>query len=377
MTSTMWRSTLRTFAKKILHTSSVRAPQIRFLSVTTSYCQSYSPIGSLDQPRILITGGLGQLGQGLAKVLRKRYGRDNVILTDIVKPPRHIVDAGPYAFVDVLDFRNLQEIIVNESIDWMVHFSAVLSAVGEQNVPLAIKVNIQGLHKRMELAKMYNLRIFSASTIGAFGPQSPRELTPDFTIQRPRTIYGVAKVHAELLGEYYHHKFGVDFRSLRLPGVISGDTAPGGGTTDYAVSIFDHALQSGHFDCYLRSDTMLPMIYIKDCLRAIVEMLEAPEELLGLRTYNINAVSFNPEEIAKAIKKYVPEFTVDYQPDERQSIADSWPKRLDDSQAREDWNWNHKYDMDALVQVMLEVVGKRLGLSTSTSTSTTKASGVQ
>ncbi|XP_030851693.1 inactive L-threonine 3-dehydrogenase, mitochondrial-like [Strongylocentrotus purpuratus] len=201
MTSTMWRSTLRTFAKKILHTSSVRAPQIRFLSVTTSYCQSYSPIGSLDQPRILITGGLGQLGQGLAKVLRKRYGRDNVILTDIVKPPRHIVDAGPYAFVDVLDFRNLQEIIVNESIDWMVHFSAVLSAVGEQNVPLAIKVNIQGLHNVMELAKMYNLRIFCPSTIGAFGPQSPRELTPDLTIQRPRTIYGVAKVHAELLGE--------------------------------------------------------------------------------------------------------------------------------------------------------------------------------
>ncbi|XP_041483919.1 L-threonine 3-dehydrogenase, mitochondrial-like isoform X2 [Lytechinus variegatus] len=376
MTSTMWRSALRTFTKKILHTNSVRAPQIRFLSGSTAFCQSYSPIGSLDQPRILITGGLGQLGQGLAKVLRKRYGRDNVILTDIVKPPRHIVDAGPYAFVDVLDFRNLQEIIVNESIDWMVHFSAVLSAVGEQNVPLAIKVNIQGLHNVMELAKMYELRIFCPSTIGAFGPQSPRELTPDLTIQRPRTIYGVAKVHAELLGEYYHHKFGVDFRSLRLPGVISGDTAPGGGTTDYAVSIFDHALQSGHFDCYLRSDTVLPMIYIKDCLRAIVEMLEAPEELLGLRTYNINAISFNPEEIAEAIRKYIPEFTVDYKPDDRQSIADSWPKRLDDAQARQDWKWTHRYDMDALVQVMLEVVSKRLGISTSTTT-TTKATGVQ
>ncbi|XP_072170402.1 L-threonine 3-dehydrogenase, mitochondrial-like [Diadema setosum] len=374
MTSTMWRPTLCTFAKKILQTSSVRVPQLHLLSVSSSRSQSYSPIGSLDHPRILITGGLGQLGQGLAQVLRSKYGRDNVILTDIVKPPRHIVDAGPYAFVDVLDFRNLQEIIVNESIDWMVHFSAILSAVGEQDVPLAIKVNVQGLHNVMELAKMYQLRIFCPSTIGAFGPQSPRELTPDLTIQRPRTIYGVAKVHAELLGEYYHHKFGVDFRSLRLPGVISGDTTPGGGTTDYAVSIFDHALQTGRFECYLEEDTVLPMIYIEDCLRAILEMLEAPAELLSLRTYNINAVSFTPHEIATAIRKHIPEFAVSYNPDQRQDIANSWPKRLDDRMARKDWGWKHNYDIDALVEIMLEVVSKRLGISEEVLQDTTASS---
>ncbi|XP_022092315.1 L-threonine 3-dehydrogenase, mitochondrial-like [Acanthaster planci] len=336
----------------------------RCLSTTLPAQQDFGSLPSLDNPRVLITGALGQLGQGLAKMLRNKYGRDNVIMTDIIKPPKHILQSGPYYFADVLDFKNVQELIVNERIDWLVHFSALLSAVGEEDVPLAIKVNIQGLHNVMELAKMYQLRIFCPSTIGAFGPESPRNPTPDVTIQRPRTIYGVSKVHAELLGEYYHHRFGVDFRSLRLPGVISGDTTPGGGTTDYAVQIFDEALTSGLFTCYLKPDTMLPMIYIDDCLRAVVEMLEVPEEKLSRRTYNIAAVSFTPQELADEIKKVVPRLDVDYKPDSRQDIADSWPQRFEDSGARTDWGWTHHYDLTALVNVMLAVVGERLGVTT-------------
>ncbi|XP_071807187.1 L-threonine 3-dehydrogenase, mitochondrial-like [Asterias amurensis] len=347
---------------KLSHRGS-QCSYIRCLSTTLPHWQEFGGSSTLDNPRVLITGALGQLGQGLAKVLRNKYGRDNVIMSDIIKAPKHILQSGPYYFADVLDFKNLQQLIVTERIDWLVHFSALLSAVGEQDVPLAIKVNIQGLHNVMELAKMYQLRIFCPSTIGAFGPESPRNPTPDLTIQRPRTIYGVSKVHAELLGEYYHHRFDVDFRSLRLPGVISGDTTPGGGTTDYAVSIFDEALSSGAYKCYLKPDTILPMIYIEDCLRGIVEMLEVSPKKLKLRTYNIAAMSFTPEELAAEIRKFVPGLEVVYEHDARQAIADSWPQRFDDSGARNDWGWTHHYDLNALVRIMLEVVGQRLGVS--------------
>lgn len=328
--------------------------------------QTYQSSTDVDHPRVLITGALGQLGQGLSKLLKKKYGNENVVMSDIVRASRDVTETGPYYFVDVLDFRNIQEVIVNQNIDWVVHFSALLSAVGEKDVPLAIKVNIQGLHNMMELAKMYNLRLFCPSTIGAFGPESPKHMTPDETVMKPKTIYGVSKVHTELLGEYYHHKFGVDFRCLRLPGVISGDAAPGGGTTDYAVEIFDCALQSGEYTCYLRPDATLPMIYVDDCLRGISEVLEAPEAILTQRTYNINAIAFSPEELAQELKKYVPRLNMIYKPDSRQEIADSWPASLDDSNARRDWRWDHHYDMEELVQTMIEVVSKRLGLSTRT-----------
>lgn len=333
------------------------------LSTASKRFQSYQST-DVDHPRILITGALGQLGQGLSRLLKKKYGDDNVVMSDIVRASRDLTETGPYHFVDVLDFRNIQEVIVNQNIDWVVHFSALLSAVGEKDVPLAIKVNIQGLHNIMELAKMYNLRIFCPSTIGAFGPESPKHRTPDQTVMKPKTIYGVSKVHTELLGEYYHHKFGVDFRCLRLPGVISGDVPAGGGTTDYAVEIFDHALQFGKYECYLKQDATLPMIYVDDCLRGISEMLEAPEQILSQRTYNINAIAFSPEEVADELRKYVPRLDMEYRPDERQAIADSWPTSLDDSNARRDWGWNHHYDMEELVRTMIDVVSKRLGIST-------------
>ncbi|XP_012274100.1 L-threonine 3-dehydrogenase, mitochondrial [Orussus abietinus] len=310
---------------------------------------------SRKSPRILITGGLGQLGIECAKCLRKIYGRDNVILSDIIKPSDNVTQDEPFAFADILDFKGLQKIVVNERIDWLIHFSALLSAIGEQNVPLAIKVNIEGMHNVMELAKQYRLRIFVPSTIGAFGPDSPRNPTPNITIQRPRTIYGVSKVHAELLGEYYHHRFGLDFRCLRFPGVISCDP-PGGGTTDYAVAVFHEGLQNKKYECYLKPKTRLPMMYIEDCLSALVKFLNTPNERLRRRVYNVSAMSFTPEELFEKLKQHVPDLDITYKPDKRQLIADTWPQVFDDSEARKDWGWQHKYDLDRLVQSMIRDV---------------------
>ncbi|KAL5021469.1 hypothetical protein ScPMuIL_000624 [Solemya velum] len=308
----------------------------------------------MDYPKVLITGGLGQIGTGLAKIMRKRYGKDNVILSDIVKAPKRILDDGPFLYADILDLKNLQNIVVTNKIDWVVHFSALLSAIGEKNVPLALKINVDGLHNILELCKQYHLKLFVPSTIGAFGPDTPRNPTPDLTIQRPRTIYGVSKVHAELMGEYYHAASGLDFRSLRFPGIISADTQPGGGTTDYAVKIFHDALQTGVFNCYLRQDTRLPMMYLADCLRSIVEFMEIPSEQLPMRTYNVGAMSFTPEELVEEVRKYVPHLTTTYSPDGRQAIADSWPEVLDDSNARADWKWEPHYDLAATCKTVFE-----------------------
>ncbi|XP_041356598.1 L-threonine 3-dehydrogenase, mitochondrial-like [Gigantopelta aegis] len=305
-------------------------------------------------PRILITGSLGQLGSGLAALLRERYGNENVVMSDIVRAPKHILEQGPFLFADVLNLKGLREIIVNYEIDWLIHFSALLSAVGEQNVPLAMKVNIEGLHNVLEVAKQYRLKLFVPSTIGAFGPESPRNPTPDITIQRPRTIYGVSKVHGELMGEYYFHKYGLDFRSLRFPGVISPDAHPGGGTTDYAVEIFHDALTTGHHRCFLAPDTRLPMMYITDTLQATMDFLEVPSEELSMRTYNVTAMSFTPEELAEEVRKYVPQLEVTYVPDQRQAIADSWPQVLDDEMARREWGWKHQYDLEGMCRIMFE-----------------------
>ncbi|XP_041044457.1 L-threonine dehydrogenase [Carcharodon carcharias] len=307
-----------------------------------------------DHPRVLITGGLGQLGVGLANLLRKRFGKNNVILSDIRKPPDHVFHSGPFIYSDILDYKNLREIVVNNRITWLIHYSALLSAVGEANVPLARNVNITGLHNVLDIAAEHNLRLFVPSTIGAFGSTSPRNPTPDLCIQRPRTIYGVSKVHAELMGEYYHHKYGMDFRCLRYPGIISADTQPGGGTTDYAVQIFHDAVKTGKFECNLKPDTKLPMMYIDDCLRATLEILEAPAEQLTMRTYNISAMSFTPEELVAEVRKHLSDLKITYKVDEiRQAIADSWPMEFDDQNARHDWGWKHEYDLPELVFTML------------------------
>lgn len=317
-----------------------------------------------ELPRILITGGLGQLGVGLASLLRKRFGKDSVVLSDIRKPPDHVFHSGPFVYADVLDCKNLREVVVNHRINWLFHYSALLSATGEANVSMAKAVNITGLHNVLDVAAEHNVRLFVPSTIGAFGPSSPRNLAPDLCVQRPRTIYGVSKVHAEVMGEYYYHRYGLDFRCLRYPGIISADSQPGGGTTDYAVQIFHSATKSGEFECYLRANSRLPMMYIDDCLRATLEVMEAPARCLSMRTYNINAMSFTPEELAQALCKHVPEFQITFRVDPlRQAIADSWPMNLDDSSARKDWGWKHDFDLPELVTTMLSFHGSSTGVA--------------
>lgn len=351
------RTALRALCRRSIKSSACQSIQEPTCILTRKFHEDFlHKQKNLDNPTVLITGSLGQLGQGLAKLLRGRYGRYNVIMSDIIKAPDHIIEAGPYIYADILDFKNLQEIVVNYRVDWLIHFSALLSAIGEQNVPLAMRVNVEGLHNILEIANQYKLKLFVPSTIGAFGPDSPRNPTPDLTIQRPRTIYGVAKVHAELLGEYYNHRFGVDFRSLRFPGIISSDTNPGGGTTDYAVAIFHEALKYGRYQCYLEPDTMLPMMYIDDCLRSISQFMEIPSNALKQRTYNIQAMSFTPRSLADIVKRYVPDFEMTYKPDSRQAIADSWPMRFDDSNARAHWGWKHEFDEERLCQVMFDAL---------------------
>ncbi|ROL42836.1 L-threonine 3-dehydrogenase, mitochondrial [Anabarilius grahami] len=324
----------------------------------TSNASFHSVSSESDHPKVLITGGLGQLGVGLAKLLRMRFGKYNVILSDIRKPPNHVYQSGPFIYSDILDYKNLREIVVNNRITWLIHYSALLSAVGEANVSLARDVNITGLHNVLDIAVEHGLRLFIPSTIGAFGSSSPRNPTPDLCIQRPRTIYGVSKVHAELMGEYYHHRFGLDFRCLRYPGIISADSQPGGGTTDYAVQMFHDAVKTSTFVCNLRPDTRLPMMFIEDCLRATLEVLEAPAEILSMRTYNISAMSFTPEELIREIRRHLPDLQVTYKIDPvRQAIADSWPMILDDASARSDWGWKHDYGLPELVQTMLNFTG--------------------
>ncbi|EUB57365.1 L-threonine 3-dehydrogenase [Echinococcus granulosus] len=318
---------------------------------------------SHQTPKILITGGLGQLGMPLARVFRSKYGQDSVILTDIKKPDPAVKDVGHFEFADIMDVDGLRELVVEHRIDWLIHFSALLSAVGEQNTPLAMQVNIGGLHNIFNVAREFSLRLFIPSTIGAFGPNSPRNPTPDDCIQQPNTIYGVSKVHAELLGMYLNHRYGLDFRSLRLPGVISADVEPGGGTTDYAIHIFKYAMRGEPYPCFLSQNTRLPMIWIDDVIRAMAEVMECPREKLKRCVYNLAGISFTPKEINEAmlrgmhrhglieqLKTYELKYDVDF----RQKIADSWPEVLDDANARRDWGWRHEVDIDGMVDKMFE-----------------------
>lgn len=322
-------------------------------------CRYFSSENEQTPPRTLITGSLGQLGLTLAKQMRSRYGKERVVCTDIRKPPKIVLQSGPYRYANILNKNGLEEILVEHRIDQVVHFSALLSAIGEQNVTLALQVNIEGFHNIIDLCKIHELKLFCPSTIGAFGPETPKNPTPDLTIQRPKTIYGVSKVYMELLGEYYHHRYGLDFRSARFPGIISA-TTPGGGTTDYAVQIFYDAIETGHHECFLEPDTRLPMMYISDCIQSVIQMMECPEEDLTQRTYNIAAFSFTPAEIVAEVQKYVP-LTVDYKIDKsRQRIASTWPHVLEDNNARRDWRWDPQFNLEKMVPYMLQKVRDQL-----------------
>jgi len=310
--------------------------------------------------RILITGAQGQIGTELAEELRGLYGREEVITSDIQQISESDRELGPYVYLDVLDKAALQKIVVDYDIDWIVHNASILSAAGERNPDLALQVNARGIENALDTARRFDMRILAPSSIAAFGASTPQQQTPDTTIMRPNTMYGITKVWTELLGEYYQQRWDVDFRSLRYPGIISYKHLPGGGTTDYAVEIFYEALQQGSYQSFLSPDTLLPMMYMPDCIRGTIDLLSADPSFLQQRVFNLSAFSFTPADLAVEIKKHLPSFSITYAPDYRQKIADSWPNSLDDSAARQQWNWRPHYDLATMTEDMLFHLAEKL-----------------
>lgn len=312
-------------------------------------------------PNILITGSLGQIGTELTHLLRKEYGTENIIDTDI-RLPEDGDQNGPFEILDVLDRDKMTALVKEYHIDWLVHNASILSAKGESNPTLAMKVNNGGFENAINTAKEFGLRILAPSSIAAFGPTTPPIDTPDLTIMRPTTIYGITKIYMELLGEYYHAKWDVDFRSIRYPGIISSVAPPGGGTTDYAVSIFYDALRTKSFECFLTPDMELPMMYMPDCLDGTMQLLRANSAQLKQRTFNIAAFSFTPHDLERLIQEHIPEFRITYKPDYRQEIAASWPKSISDIEAKSQWHWQPQYDLDKMVSDMLDKISLKLNI---------------
>ncbi len=313
--------------------------------------------------RILITGANGQIGSELLPELRRRYGAEKVVAAFHKKiSDQELLDAGPHCFVDVRDAEKLAQIVQEYRIGTIFHLAALLSAVAEEHPQLAWDININGLINVLETSRSQHCAVFFPSSIGAFGPQTPPLDTPQDTIQRPTTIYGVSKVSGELLCDYYQRRYRVDSRGVRFPGLISYRTLPGGGTTDYAVDIFHAALTEGHYQCFLRPDTKLDMMYMPDALQAIIHLMQADaRQLLHRNAFNITAMSFTPEQIAAEIKRHLPDFSITYRVDPlRQAIADSWPRHMDDSCARQEWGWQPDFDLPKMVEDMLEKLASRL-----------------
>jgi len=316
-----------------------------------------------DMGRILVTGACGQIGSELTLALRERYGNDNVVATGHrTNPSEKLRASGPFEFIDVTRRETVEKVVEKYNIDTIYHLAAILSAIGEEKPHLAWDVNINGLYNILEIARERNMiRVFCPSSIAVFGPETPRNHTPQETIMRPTTMYGITKVAGELLCNYYFHRFGLDVRGARFPGIISHETLPGGGTTDYAVEIFYEAIKHKRYTCFLREDTVLPMMYMPDCIKASIDLMEADlSRLKHHADFNIAAMSFSPAELAAEIKKHIPEFTCEYKPDFRQAIADSWPRTIDDSAAREEWGWEPHFDLATMTADMLEKLGKRL-----------------
>ena len=311
--------------------------------------------------RILVTGGLGQIGSNLVPFLRNKYGKENVVVADIREPDN---DVSPFVKLDILDKKSLERVIDEYDVDTIYHLAAILSANGEKNPQLAFNVNIVGLYNILEVGREFGLeRIMVPSSIAAFGPETPKDNTPNDTVLRPRTMYGISKVTGELLGLYYWEKYGLDVRGVRYPGIISWNAMPGGGTTDYAVEIFHYALRGEKYVCFLKEDTVLPMMYMPDAVKALTSLAEAPSENLIHRTdFNVQAMSFAPKDLVEEIRKYIPDFEVEYKPDYRQKIADSWPRSLDDSAARKEWGWKADYDMKSMVKDIIANLSKKMGV---------------
>jgi nucleoside-diphosphate-sugar epimerase len=311
--------------------------------------------------KILIIGACGQIGTELTKKLREIYGVQNVIASDIRKLNNDVVNSGPFEVVNALDFNQIEHIVEVHQIEEVYLMAALLSATAEKNPAFAWDLNMNSLFHVLNLAKAKKIKkIFWPSSIAVFGPTTPRINTPQYTIMEPSTVYGISKQTGERWCEYYHHIYGVDVRSIRYPGLISWSTEPGGGTTDYAVDIYHKALSDHTYECFLSENTALPMMYIDDAIRATIQIMQTPTENIKIRSsYNLGGVSFTPKEIAATIKNHIPDFTITYKPDFRQKIADSWPASIDDSRARDDWNWKHEFDLEMITAAMLENLKKK------------------
>jgi nucleoside-diphosphate-sugar epimerase len=310
--------------------------------------------------KILIIGACGQIGTELTHRLRNIYGTENVIASDIRKLNNDIVNDGIFEVVNALDYNQIEHLLEKYKITDVYLMAALLSATAEKNPAFAWDLNMNSLFHVLNLAKAGKIKkIFWPSSIAVFGPTTPKENTPQYTVMEPSTVYGISKQSGERWCEYYHKIFGVDVRSIRYPGLISWTSLPGGGTTDYAVDIFHKALSDGKYECFLSSETKMPMMYMSDAIDATVNIMLADAEKIKIRSsYNLAAMSFTPTEIASEIKKHIPDFEITYKPDFRQKIADSWPASIDDAEARKDWNWNHKFDIEKMTIEMLENLKK-------------------
>jgi nucleoside-diphosphate-sugar epimerase len=311
--------------------------------------------------KILVTGSTGQIGSELTVELRKKYGGNNVIAAGHKRRPSGaLLNSGPFEYVDLSVEENVERTVDQYSIDTVYHMAAMLSATGEENPQVAWATNMGSLYNILEVARKKSLRIFWPSSIAVFGPTAPKINTPQETVLLPRTMYGVTKVSGELLCNYYFIKYDVDVRGLRYPGIISSEVLPGGGTTDYAVAIFYEAIKTGHYVCFVRQDTVLPMMYMPDCLKATMDLMEAdPSRVKRHDGYNVAGMSFSAGELAAEITKHMPEFKCEYKPDSRQKIADSWPMSIDDSLARKDWGWKPEQDLATMTKDMIERLSKR------------------
>ena len=306
--------------------------------------------------KILVIGASGQIGVELTLALRKIYGNANVVASDLREENDLLKGTGPYVSMDVMNKEMLHVQVIRQNITQIYLLAAILSATGEKNPNLAWSLNMQSLLNVLDISKEEKIhKVYWPSSIAVFGPTSPKKNCPQQTVIEPITVYGISKYAGEFWCNYYHQRWGLDVRSIRYPGLISYKSAPGGGTTDYAVEIFHEALEEKTYECFLEPDTYLPMMYMPDAIKATLELMEAPEEKIKIRTsYNISGMSFSPKEIAAEIKKHIPEFTMSYKPDYRQQIANSWPQSIDDSVARNDWGWKEDYDLPAMTKDMFE-----------------------
>ena len=312
--------------------------------------------------KILVTGSVGQIGSELTMALREKYGNDNVVgCGRKTKPSEKLLNSGPFEYLDITDRKTVEKVVKKYDIDTIYNMAAILSAVGEEKPLLCWNVNINGMYNILEIAREYDMtRIFVPSSIAAFGPETPRIDTPNDTILKPKTMYGVTKVSGELLGDYYFKRFGIDIRGVRYPGIISSETPPGGGTTDYAVEIYYEAIKNKKYTCFVKKDTVLPMMYMPDCIKGTMDLMEADiSKLKHHCDFNMASMSFSAGELAEEIKKHIPEFKCDFKPDFRQEIADSWPQSIDDNAARKEWGWKPSYNLSSMTKDMLEKLDRR------------------